>query len=274
MKTNAFYYLKTLAAALFIVAPVPAQETAATTGEVAKSPDETKAEAAETKPETWVDTYDALLQKYVASSGVKYAKWHRDATDRAELKKVIDAISTVSLKGQTRDEKLAFLLNAYNAWILHRILQDYPTKGPGGGGLFGRNSFFKSKNIRIGGATMSFHQLENDVIRPKFREPRIHFALNCASRSCPPLHTRAFRGETLDAVLTGLAKAFINENPNGVIATKGGKKLRVSKIFDWYGEDFPGGVVAYLNQYRGKNRFPAKAKVSFQDYNWALNETK
>ena len=84
---------------------------------------------------TWVDTYDALLQKYVTARGVKYKAWHGAPEDRAALRKVITEISTQNISGMGRDEKLAFYLNAYNAWILHRILQDYPTDGPGGAGI-------------------------------------------------------------------------------------------------------------------------------------------
>jgi hypothetical protein len=279
MKTQKDIYYKILAVwALTVVVAAAPTLSAQDTPQPVNATDELairKSDATvETKPENWVDHYDALLQKYVSSKGVKYAAWHQHKADLAKLNSVIEAISTASLKGKTKDEKLAFLLNAYNAWMLHRMLAAYPTKGPGGGGLFGRNKFFKSNELKVGGATTSFYGLENSIIRPKFKEPRIHFALNCASKSCPPLHTSAFRGETLDATLDQLAKAFLIDNPNGVRSTNGGKKLKVSRIFDWYEDDFPGGVVAYLNKFRGKVRFPDKAKVSFQDYDWSLNEAR
>jgi hypothetical protein len=229
--------------------------------------------AATLRAEDWSTTYDGLLQKYVANGGVKYEAWHANTADRKALAEVIKGISSQSIDGLDEDAQLAFYLNAYNAWILHTILQDYPTKGPGGGGLFGRNKYFKAKTRKVAGATTSFHLLENQIIRPKFNEPRIHFALNCASKSCPPLHKRAFTGATLDADLDALAKAFINDNPQGVTVSTSGKVVQASKIFDWYAEDFKPGLVAYLNKYRERKLQP-DAKVVFQKYHWTLNEAK
>ena len=99
------------------------------------------------------------------------------------------------------------------------------------------------------------------------------WALNCASKSCPPLHTGAFRGDTLDATLTALTKAFVNDNANALLIKDGGKKVEVSKIFDWYKVDFEGGVVAYMNQYRNDKLDP-NAKVGYQKYYWTLNEVQ
>lgn len=223
---------------------------------------------------TWVDRYEALLQKYVTPTGVRYRAWHQSPTDRKELTSIITAIGNEKLAKKKRHEKLAFYLNAYNANILDRILKDYPTKGPGGGGLFGRNRFFKRQDLWIAGQSLSFDQLENAIIRPQFNEPRIHFALNCASSSCPPLHPKAFRAVSLNQALDTLTKAFVNQNASGVHAS-GQKAIAVSKIFDWYEEDFKpaGGVLAYINQYR-TSPFPEDTKVSYQKYHWTLNESK
>ena len=222
----------------------------------------------------WVASYDTLLGKYRTASGVKYKAWHAADSDRRALANIVAAIGSESVSGKSEDEKLAFYLNAYNAWILHRILEDYPTSGPGGGGLLGRNKFFKSKGIKVAGKTTSFHALENEIIRKQFDEPRIHFALNCASASCPPLHSKAFRAATLDKTLDSLTKDFVNSNPEGVGSVKGGK-VAVSKIFDWYGEDFKpaGGVLAYLNRYRTK-KIPEGTRVTFQTYRWTLNAAR
>ena len=223
-------------------------------------------------PKTWVDQYDTLAAKYVTPKGVKYKAWHANAADRQQLSRIVQEIASANLSGKTRDEQLAFYLNAYNINILDKILQDYPTKGPGGGGLLGRNRFFKKKNLRVAGQAASFHTLENELIRPTFKEPRIHFALNCASESCPPLHVKGFRAATLNATLDALTKAFVNDNPLGVKPV-GWKKVAVSKIFDWYEEDFKaaGGAMGYINQYR-KTKLSKGTKISFQDYSWALNE--
>jgi len=231
------------------------------------------ARAEEATSNSWVDQYDALLKKHVTAQGVNYAAWHASAADKKQLVAVISAIGTERLKGKSKEDQLAFYLNAYNAHILDQILKEYPTDGPGGGGLFGRNRFFKRSNLLVAGKKTSFNTLENEIIRPTFNEPRIHFALNCASASCPPLHPEAFRRDSLDATLTELTKAFVNKNPKGVKPV-GWKKVAISKIFDWYEDDFKpaGGALAYINKYRD-TKLSKGTKVSFQSYSWKLNES-
>ena len=221
---------------------------------------------------TWDETYDGLLQKYVTKGGVRYAAWKAEKDDRRALERVISHISKASLKGKSRNEQLAFYINAYNAWILKTILDDYPTKSIKDVRLF----VFRRNRLRVAGKKTSFHKLENDVIRKKFKESRVHFVLNCASTSCPPLHHRAFAAETLDATLTQLTRDFITGNPLGVRLRKGGREVHVSKIFDWYEKDFKaeaGSVLAYLEKYRGKP-YPKGAKLTFQKYDWSLNQAK
>jgi hypothetical protein len=187
---------------------------------------------------------------------------------------VVDGIGIEDVSKQSRDAQLAYYLNAYNAWILHKILESYPTNGPGGGGFFGRTRFFRSKSIQVAGQTSSFHLLENDAIRPNFPEPRVHFALNCASKSCPPLHNRAFTAENLDSTLNQLAKDFINKNPLG-IHRENSKAISISKIFDWYEADFEknGSVLSYINRFRD-TPFAQDTKIRHQAYQWTLNEAK
>jgi len=222
----------------------------------------------------WKSDYDELLQKYVTKSGVKYHAWHQSKLDRRKINGVVERIGIEDVSKESRDAQLAYYLNAYNAWILHKILETYPTNGPGGGGFFGRTRFFRSKSIHVAGQKTSFHLLENDAIRPEFSEPRVHFALNCASKSCPPLHNRAFTEENLDSTLNQLTKAFINQNPFG-IKRENSKTIRISKIFNWYEADFEkkGTVLSYINRFR-KTPFPEDTEIQFQDYQWTLNEAK
>lgn len=221
----------------------------------------------------WEKDFTALLQKYAGSNGVSYKKWHANKADIARLNSVTDSIASADLSGMSSKQKLSFYINAYNAWILKRILDVYPVKGPGNGSTIKRTYFFKSKSITVAGKETSFSALENDVIRPTFGEPRIHFALNCASASCPPLHNRAFEAGTLDATLTSLTRAFVNRNNRGFQVS--GKKAQVSKIFDWYSDDFKsaGGALAYINKYRD-TPVSSSLKVEFMDYDWSLNEAK
>lgn len=215
----------------------------------------------------WMKDYDALLKKYVSGNGVRYAAWKANGNDVAALGRVVEAIGTETPASYSKNDKLAFYLNAYNAWILIEALQKYPTKSikdP----LF---TFFLSKRITVAGEKMSFNRLEKDIIRPGFNEPRIHFALNCASRSCPPLRSEPYTGAKLDAQLEEQARAFVNSE-RGVKVN--GETAQLSKIFDWYKEDFGGeaGVLAFIKKVR-KEKSDFKS-VSYQEYDWSLNEVK
>ncbi len=209
--------------------------------------------------------FKELLRKYATPQGVRYATWHVNPNDREALRNVV-AFYANTLPPQSHEASLAWHLNAYNAWILHNILAKYPTSGP----LDGEHLFFEGNHIVISGKKTSFDHLEQKVIRPKFKEPRIHFALNCASESCPPLHTKPFTTATLNADLNRLTHAFINANPQGVVVEEG--KVHLSKLFEWYAADFGGKdqLISYINRYRDPP-LPTGVKVFFLDYSWKLN---
>ncbi len=224
---------------------------------------------AENSP-SWLETYNSLLGKYVTADGVRYAAWKADAADMKAIQQVVDAIASDKVSGLSKDEQLAFYLNAYNAWILHEALGKYPTKSVKD--LLFR--FFLAQRIKVAGEPMSFDHLEKNIIRPKFGEPRVHCALNCASRSCPPLNPAAFRAPKLEAQLEKLAVAFVN-SPRGVNYSAEKKTAALSAIFKWYKEDFDrsGGVLAFINK-RRHEPLPNDVQISYQDYDWSLNEAK
>lgn len=218
------------------------------------------------RAEAWQKDYDALLKKYVTPGGVRYSAWKANAEDKAALDKVVAAIAAENPASFNRNDKLAFYLNAYNATILDQALMRYPTKSVKDT-LF---TFFTAKRITVAGEKMSFNRLEKDIIRP-LGEPRIHFALNCASRSCPPLRPEPYTGAKLDQQLDEQTRAFVNSE-HGVKAT--GETAQLSKIFDWYKEDF-GGESAVLTFLKKTRKGGAEFKsVSYQDYDWGLNEVK
>ena len=227
------------------------------------------ASGAEHSPK-WVETYNVLLNKYVTNGGVKYAAWKNNAADMQAIQQVVDGIAQEKISGLSKKEQLAFYLNAYNAWILHEALGKYPTKSVKDL-LF---TFFTGQRIKVAGEDMSFNHLEKDIIRPKFNEPRVHFALNCASRSCPPLNPEPFRADKLDAQLEKLAVALVN-SPKGVDYDPAKKTAALSAIFNWYKEDFKaaGGPIAFINKRRNPP-LPNDAKITYQDYDWSLNEVK
>ena len=219
--------------------------------------------------DNWTESYDRLLKKYVTPGGVKYAAWKSNAGDLQELRGVVDAIGTANVGSMGKNDQLAFYINAYNAWILNEALGKYPTKSVKDTFF----TFFTGKRIKVAGAQTSFNALEKETIRSKFGDPRIHFALNCASKSCPPLLSAAFRGSSLESQMETLSRNFIN-TPNGVNYQEAAKTAELSKIFDWYKDDFKdGGPVAFINKRRSKP-LPADVKITYQEYDWSLNEAR
>ena len=215
----------------------------------------------------WEEDYGRLLKKYVTPNGVRYSEWKNNEADTAALNGVVEGIASARVPGNQK-EALAFYMNAYNAWILHQALEKYPTKSVKDT-LF---TFFTSDRIKVAGDRMSFNHLEKDIIRKKFNEPRIHLTLNCASRSCPPLRNEPYTAAKLEGQFEDQSRDYAN-SPRGVSVTKNGVAL--SKIFDWYKDDFApvGGSVVFVNKYRS-SAIPPNAKVTFQEYDWALNEAK
>lgn len=219
--------------------------------------------------DSWIADYNRLLRKYAAPSGVRYADWKANAADMQSLQKVVDGIAQENISSLDQKDQLAFYANAYNAWILHEALAKYPTRSVKDTFF----TFFTNKRIKVAGQQTSFNALEKETIRAKFRDPRIHFALNCASSSCPPLQPEAFSGEKLDGQFEKLAKGFVNSD-RGVRYLAENKTAKLSKIFDWYKEDFEdGGPVQFINKRRA-TPLPADVKISYQDYDWSLNEAK
>lgn len=218
----------------------------------------------------WIETYNRLLAKYDLSSGVKYGEWKNNPGDVKSMQEVVDGIAQERISGLSKKEQLAFYINAYNAWILHEALEKYPTKSVKDL-LF---TFFTGQRLKVAGEEMSFNHLEKDIIRPKFGDPRVHFALNCASQSCPPLYPEAFRGDKLDAQLEQLATAFVNSE-KGVAYSPDKKSAALSAIFDWYKDDFKadGGPVAFIDKRRNPP-LPNDTKITYQKYDWSLNETQ
>ncbi len=226
--------------------------------------------AATSHAQNWSEAYNRLLGKYVTSGGVKYAEWKSNAGDLQAIQTVVDGIAKENVSAMGKQQQLAFYINAYNAWILHEALGKYPTKSVKDA-LF---TFFTGKRITVAGQQTSFSALEKETIRSKFSEPRVHFALNCASRSCPPLNREPFAADKLESQFEKLAKGYVNSE-RGVKYSAASKSAELSKIFDWYKDDFKGegGALAFINK-RRSTPIPNEAKISYQDYDWGLNEAK
>jgi bisphosphoglycerate-dependent phosphoglycerate mutase len=209
------------------------------------------------------DGFDALLKKYVSSSGkVNYAGFKND---ESKLDSYLQKLEKANVeKSWGREKELAFWINAYNANTIKLILKNYPVKSIMD---LHNGKPWNLKWIKIGQRTLSLNDIENDIIRPKFNEPRIHFAVNCAAKSCPPLLNKAWTEKNLNSNLERQTKSFIN-NSNYNTLTSG--KVEISKIFDWYGKDF-GNLIAYLNKY-ADTKIPSGTSINFKSYDWNLNK--
>ncbi|MGB8165966.1 MAG: DUF547 domain-containing protein [Chthoniobacteraceae bacterium] len=222
--------------------------------------------------EPWESEYGRLLGKYVTTAGtVKYKEWKANAADVAALQKITDQIAASGPSDSSRDGRFAYHINAYNAWMLRLVLDSYPIKSVRDiAPLFG---VFTAPRITVAGKKISLNHLEKEILIPEFKDPRVHFAINCASTSCPPLLNAAYTAPKLNAQLDAQAKAFANKGDGAVLVT--GNKAKLSKIFDWYAADFKasGGASAFLSKNRTEP-IPADAKLSYFDYDWNLNEAR
>ncbi|WP_157975922.1 DUF547 domain-containing protein [Lewinella sp. IMCC34191] len=160
------------------------------------------------------------------------------------------------------EEALAYWINTYNAFTIKLIIDNWPVKS-----IREIDEPWDTKFIVLDGASYSLNQIEHEIIRPNFAEPRIHFALVCAAASCPPLATTAYTAENLDSMLDRQTRNFINNEEFNVTQEE---VVRVSPLFDWYGEDFD-DVTAFLNRYLRTDIPPAK-QLYFLDYDWSLND--
>jgi Protein of unknown function, DUF547 len=233
--------------------------------------------------------WDALLKKHVRwlpdnkQSRVDYAAF---AKDRAELKKVLDALSAVpkaEFDAWSREQRMAFLINAYNAFTVEVILTKYPDlKSIKELGVFNRGPW-KNEFFTLLGDKHHLDWIEHEQLRPKYADPRVHGAVNCASIGCPALRPEAFTAGKLDAQLEDGMTRFIADRTRNRVA---GGKLEVSSIFKWFKEDFEKGhkgiasvedlFAKYATQVSDKPEEQAalKAKtlpVSHLDYDWSLN---
>lgn len=207
-------------------------------------------------------SFDALLQKYVSASGTVNYKGLKK--DEAVLESYIGILAKqIPDKSWSRDASLAYWINAYNALTLKLIVTNYPVKSITN--LNGGKPW-DVKWIDLAGKKYSLNNIENDIIRPQFKDPRIHFAVNCGAVSCPPLSNTAFTETNINKLLDSRSKAFINSASNEIACAK----IKISKIFDWYKADF-GDVIAFINKY-STTQINVNAAVEYGDYNWNLNE--
>lgn len=230
------------------------------------------------------DDWGRVLAKYVDSRG--FVDYRGLAGDHATFDRYIASVRAHSPESDpgmfpTADHELAYYINAYNAWVFWGVLDRGPDIDSVWGFLGTGLSFFVGMDIELGGEETNLKAFEDDVIRARYHDPRVHAALNCASVSCPRLPREPFTGEDLDAQLDAAIHEFVTD-PKHLKVDRGAKKVTMSKIFDWYSADFLGylksegvaepNLLDYVNRYRGDaGAIPRGYSVSFSDYDKGLN---
>ena len=222
---------------------------------------------------------DSVMNTYVGSDGnVDYLTLARgdDVTRYVESLKTFDMASL-----ETRNDKLAFWINAYNMLTLYGIIEsirknpDFAKKGRRS--ILGNFRFFVLNKYTIGGKKYNLAGIENKILRKKCREPRIHFALGCGTGSCPPLKDGLYSGADIDRELDIAANIFIN-SPKGSRLDKENNMIYLSRIFKWYGKDFGGrvsSVLGFIARYHVEKEYIEKnmdnLRIEYMGYNWGLN---
>ncbi|WP_323797398.1 DUF547 domain-containing protein [Nisaea sp.] len=227
--------------------------------------------------------WDWFLGEYVrpGSDGINRVAYDEvTAADRKALDGYIDALAAISVRSLSRAEQLPFWVNLYNALTVRVVLEHYPVASirdidisPG----FFADGPWGKKLVTLESEEVSLDDIEHRILRPVWRDPRIHYAVNCASVGCPNLQPYAMTVENAEAFLNEAAIAFIN-HPRGSRIEDGG--LRVSSIYDWFEADFGGtdaGVIAHLREY-AKGELTASlatvTRIAGDDYDWRLNGTR
>ncbi|MCA8899966.1 MAG: DUF547 domain-containing protein [Hyphomonas sp.] len=218
-----------------------------------------------------------LLKAYVREGAdgvtrVDYGALKASTPDRAALDAYIESFENMDLSGVGPAEFAAWA-NLYNAVTVRYIVEKYPTRSIRTG-LFGGP--WKSIKVRAGGRTVSLDEIEHQILRPRFQDPLVHYAINCAAWSCPNLQPKAWEAATLQADLEAAARQYVN-HARGVTVTDRG--LVVSGIYDWFEKDFGGtkdGVVSHLLTYASPPlaaQIRANPRIRKYEYDWSLNDT-
>jgi len=233
--------------------------------------------------------YDAwtklLARHYDPDRGMSYqALKAQDGKTLADLRQRLATVDAASL---APPDRLAYWINVYNVNVVATVVDHYPVKSIRdiSTDFITRLNVFKQDTVPVKGGAISLDGVENTQLREAFKDPRIHFAINCAARSCPPIRPEAFVGTRVSEQLDDQARKFLNDPRRGVqIESKGadGIVIHVTKVMDWFAGDFEkwgGGQVAFIRKYVTPDRQKqidaarGKVKLDFYSYDWSLNDT-
>ena len=238
----------------------------------------TSASAVEPDSKLW---QELLAKHYDPARGMDYKGLQQD---KAVLDRLRQQMAAVDVAALSRPEQLAYWINLYNVSVVGVVADNYPVESIRDVSTdpIIRLNVFKKPYVNVRGGTLSLDEIENKKIREGFKDPRIHFAINCAAESCPPIRPEPFTGPRIDAQLDDQARKFLN-GPHGVrLEGDGGDLvLHVTKILDWFKDDFEtwgGGSIPFLKRYLSPDKVKrinaarGKADLEFDDYSWKLND--
>ncbi len=220
--------------------------------------------------------FDQVLKTYVDDQG--RVDYNGIATDQ-RFRAYMDALKTAGTDTMSRDEQLAFWINAYNAVTIDKVIKWKPKRSvretfvPG---VWTGTKFFTSREHTVAGRSLSPDDIEHEILRKQFKEARIHFAIVCASSSCPPLPQFAYTGENVQVKLEEETRKYINSE-RGTQTDPAKNELYLSKLFDWFAGDFEyaaGSVLDFLRPYlddQGRAFLDKKPEIKYIHYDWALN---
>jgi len=206
---------------------------------------------------------DTFFSKYVNNGMVAYKAIKANST---QINSLYSDIESMSLANASNDQKKAFYINAYNLIVIYQVAKFYPLKSP-----LDQSGFFEKVKHKVAGESLTLNHLEIKKLLLPYKDARIHFALACAAKSCPPLASFAYTPDQLDQQLKQRTKEAINNED--WLKVKDNKVL-ISKIFDWYKKDFTQtgmSVLEWINQYRNQ-KIPSDYSLGYYEYNWSLNE--
>ena len=216
------------------------------------------------------DLFDQTLRAHVSDGVVQYPQYASDARFTQYLEQ-LNRLDPTTLPSQ--NDRLAFWINAYNAFAVKGIVDGYsPTTWTD------KYTYFVNRDYMVGGAEVNLYAVERDILIPRFREPRIHFAIVCASQSCPKLQSWAYTPEDLEKQLTHSAKQFINDPSRNRFDSER-KIAYLSMIFDWFEEDFTNHsdtLLKYIAQFVTDETLAEDLRqtpytIKFLEYDWGLN---
>lgn len=209
------------------------------------------------------EPWNELLARHVDEAG-RVAYRRLAERDAAALDRYLDTLAQADPEALPRPQQIAFWLNAYNANVVKGVLSGHDAEG-----FLARKRFFDWFSFPLAGRKRTLAEIEHGILRRRYDEPRIHFALVCASTSCPKLRREAYSGERLDEQLDDQARRFLGDPRRNRIGAGG--EIRISRIFEWFAGDFvkaAGSVPAFIGRYVS---VPENPRIEYMDYDWTMN---